>query len=351
MRDHCEAYRAGWIPEPDGWPTDKRGVPQYTRMRLGYPPPRQEELILHPRLGYGRQIPSDQEAPTSHELPSIIGLDERRLIINTLAVPFRWICALDLIFANPDNPRQHLRFRGTGTLISPRHVLTAAHNLYDVIEGPGGNSRLSEVRRVVVTPGLNGANPSTLRPFGSSQSTQVRTSSQWRSSQSIEHDFGLITLRDPLGSRRFRALGQQPLGFWGSRDQGANTRINPREPSFLQNKKVNLCGYPGDKCRDRPPTGSATEAQIQACPIREHASTQWNSYDRIVQAAPAAAPRMMFYLMDVFGGQSGSPIWLRWREFRNLIGIHTGAPAGQKRPINQGVRITPEVLRAVRAWL
>lgn len=347
MSDHCEACQTRLAPELEALLLEDSELLQHPRLGFGRRVAHQAEVRLHPRLGYGRRVPRDAEISESE----IIGADERRLIRDTTVVPFRWICALDLFFADPDNPAEEILFRGTGTLISPRHVLTAGHNLYDVIEGSSGTSRLSDVRRVVVTPGLNGANRSTPRPFGSSRSTHTRTSSQWRSSRNAEFDYGLITLRDPLGSRRFRALGQQPLGFWGSRDHGANTRINPREPSFLQNKQVNLCGYPGDKCRDRPATGSATQAQVLACPTAVWASTQWNSFDRIVQAAPATVPRLIFYQMDTFGGHSGSPVWIRWREFRNLIGIHTGARSSQVPGIfNRGIRITSEVLRVVRSW-
>ena len=52
--------------------------------------------------------------------------DGRRLVSNTLLVPFRFVCCLEITFVNPLNG-QTVAERGTGTLISDRHVLTAAH--------------------------------------------------------------------------------------------------------------------------------------------------------------------------------------------------------------------------------
>ena len=62
------------------------------------------------------------------------------------------------------------------------------------------------------------------------------------------------------------------------------------------------------------------------------------------------SPRRLEYLHDTFGGQSGSPLWVRWRRFRTLVGIHTtrdvpGAPVA-----NTGTRITPAILADVRRW-
>ena len=159
-------------------------------------------------------------------------------------------------------------------------------------------------------------------------------------------------MRQAIGDQKFSVLGNQPLGYWGSSARGFGTRINPREPSTFQNVKVNLCGYPGDKCRSRPRVGSATAAQIAACPTDAWASAQWNAYDRVSNARPSAAPRLMFYQMDTFGGHSGSPVWLRWQSFRNLIGIHTGARfSGTAGVFNRGVRITSELMATVRSWM
>ncbi len=61
--------------------------------------------------------------------------DGRRLVTNTLLVPFRFVCCLEVTFVNPVSG-QTVFERGTGTLISDRHVLTAAHVVFDLYRSP-----------------------------------------------------------------------------------------------------------------------------------------------------------------------------------------------------------------------
>jgi V8-like Glu-specific endopeptidase len=56
----------------------------------------------------------------------IFGDDDRILVHDTTAVPFRFICHIHCLFKNPSGG-EPIRTYGSGTLISDRHVLTAAH--------------------------------------------------------------------------------------------------------------------------------------------------------------------------------------------------------------------------------
>jgi len=167
--------------------------------------------------------------------------------------------------------------------------------------------------------------------------------------QTGEFDFGVITLVDTIGSQPKTALGNQPLGFWGSSEYGGGTRINPLSTATLQGTAANVSGYPGDKCGTQPPVGSATNTQIAACATNTWASNQWRAYGRVLEASPAGTARRIRYNMDTFGGHSGSPVWVRWQDARNLIAVHrAGSGIGA---FNEGVRVTAEMWATVQTLM
>jgi len=74
-------------------------------------------LIKHPRLGIGRVVSRGAAHELEDQEAEIIGADTRNLVSATTAVPYRWICCLDLYFPDPDNSSKELFFRGSGTLV------------------------------------------------------------------------------------------------------------------------------------------------------------------------------------------------------------------------------------------
>ncbi|SNY68539.1 trypsin-like serine peptidase [Paractinoplanes atraurantiacus] len=177
----------------------------------------------------------------------------------------------------------------------------------------------------------------------------------------LEADYALVTLEKPLGSR------PQPLGWWAHPRLGGNTRIRAYDAALWQRllkEKVtlNVCGYPADKCRDQPPHGPATPAQLAACTghvpgrpeWRDIGSTQWLGTGRLID--PARAPGVLTYDADTAPGHSGSPIWLNWEGYRNLVAIHTGPGNRGSAPphawiSNRGVPISEALLCQLRAWM
>lgn len=303
----------------------------------------------------------------------IVGNDDRRRVANTLQVPFRFICCLEFLFTNPATGATH-PWRGSGTLISECHVLTAAHNVLrdpskDVTGFPIGYRKPSQMW---VAPARNDRN----FHGGASEVKTARVSPQWQASANrqtaggnkvhipgpTQFDFALLTLRIPLGARHPTPLTMQlpapPLGWWGHRQFGGDTRIRAYSTSLwqkLRRETVNLSGYPADKCRHRPLIGGATQDEIDACQqsrvpdmedFRDWGSTQWHSSGSIVN--PLQSPGLITYNLDSVAGHSGGPIWLNWEGHRNLIAIHTG---GFNASSNRGLRITPQLLQQLRAWM
>ena len=299
--------------------------------------------IYHPLLGQGKSVPKSSEVNYESE---IVGLHSRVNVTNTIDVPFRWICYLNLFFPDPDDSTKYRAFMGSGTLISPRHILTAGHCSFSHIKGSRGTVANLRVAKILATPGSKTSGPG---PFGSVRAINAQYTSNWQNTQNPRFDFSLITLAEDIGSKAMSALGGKPLGYWGSSANGDGTRINPKDRNTLKNLSANISGYPADK-----PDG-----------------TQWRAYGNIVNTMPAAGSELIYYDFDTCGGHSGAPVWLRWQNFRNLIAIHTGPcitgngdcnmiagvpcfpsdPTSHRYTSNRGVLITPSVLSQVRQWM
>ncbi|XVU25637.1 trypsin-like serine peptidase [Actinoplanes sp. CA-054009] len=302
--------------------------------------------------------------------------DERRLVTNTLRTPFRFVCCLGWEVPNPTTGDRIL-VRGSGTLIGERHVLTAAHNVLDDY-----SNRTALPMRYIWSADMQVAPARNDRALLGRTSTvrTLRVSPLWRAAANRQArngntrrvfgpaagDFALLTLDDPLGTRFPPVVTMQlpppPLGWWGHPRFGGNTRIRAYDDDLLrrlrrENVLVNHVGYPIDKCRDQPPRGPATPAELAACTGHipdmpewlDRGSTQWLSTGRLLD------PARMTFDLDAAQGQSGGPVWLNWEGHRNLVAVFTGGSPRDVAPFdivaNQGVRITEPILRQLRAWM
>ena len=154
----------------------------------------------------------------------------------------------------------------------------------------------------------------------------------------------MITLLDPLGDRTPPGLGG-PLGFWGSPTNGGGTQIAPLARTAVQNQPVNVAGYPSDK-----PAG-----------------TMWRAFGRVTSTNPNAGSELVYYNLDTCRGHSGSPVWLRTGDTRNLVAIHTGTcipgpdcsftpgtvcvPGNLQPSSNRGIFITSSVVAELSRWM
>ncbi len=294
----------------------------------------------HHKLGQGLRVKLRPGSSRELEEQEIIGKDDTRQKVDATRIPFRWICSLKPRFRDPDSFDAIDFDAGTGVLIDAQYVLTAAHNVYAEITGSKGTKDKRRALLVRVCPGRNGA---TDFPFGEVEAADFRYLKAFEKDLDSRWDFALIKLKTAIGNQKFKSLNNQPLGWWGSKDWGAGTMIAALGRDYLQNKVVNVSGYPNDKNHE-----------------------QHIAYDIVNNANPTVKgtkiPELITYLVDTKLGQSGAPVWryLPDSKTRYLVAVHHGAchdaldgckPTASSKPTsNMGVLITTAVLDQIAAW-
>jgi glutamyl endopeptidase len=201
--------------------------------------------------------------------------------------PWRQICALRITAATGG------QFVGTGWFIGPNVVATAGHCVYLQHEGGWATE-------IAVVPGKDGDE----EPFGRARSQSFASVHGWVSEHSRDFDYGVIFLDEPLG------------------EQVGNFAVEAQLDAELTGAIARVSGYPAD---------------------RDLAVRQY-FHERLLDDVNETR---LFYRIDTFGGQSGSPIW-RQTEGRPAvaIGIHTAGGA----TANSGTRISEPVLDNLIAW-
>lgn len=229
-------------------------------------------------------LPSSCEL--EYEVPeSVCGRDDRVRIRSTTRIPWRWNCQLLITL------RDGRRSKCTGWFIGPRTVMTAGHCVYSHSSG-------GWARQIEVIPGMDASQ----RPFDSLVGRSFRSVTGWTSSRNPEYDYGAIILpNNTLGNR---------VGWFGF------AALSGRS---LNNLLVNNAGYAGDK-----PFG-----------------TLWYNAGRITRVTS----RRLYYMIDTFGGHSGSPVWRYKDGQRHAVGVHAygGCP-------NKATRITSGVFNNMKTW-
>lgn len=220
---------------------------------------------------------------------SVIGPDGRTQVTNTTAYPNRAIAHLEVNFPSGSGTC-------TGFFIDKNRLATAGHCVYDAVMGEWATS-------IIVYPGRNGATA----PYGSFAATNIYTVNGWVNTGNPNYDYGLVKLGSNVGN----TVGWFGYG-WTSTD------------SFLLNKTSHVRGYPGDKSY----------------------GTLWTMKGKIQQVKKTR----LFYQIDTFGGQSGSPHYGKWSDTCNpcAFGIHTYGVGGNF-TMNSSTRITQKVFNFLQS--
>lgn len=296
-------------------------------------------LIKRPGVGYTWTVPgSVPAAPAAEAEYEQIAFPVSLPVLDSQQPPYKWICSLEVDFGpevlpGPIVTGKRILARGSGTLISSRHVLTAGHVVLTQgpekkdIFGTPVDSTLAALS-VTVIPGRDGGKVPAVEPQGRLVATKTRVSPAWKQSNATNRafDYGLITLAEPLPSN---------YGFWST----GPTRILPQPDSALKDKIARCSGYPASSC---PPPDPALNVP---CNAMTRGTVQFQMSGGVTDVTP----ELLETEMKIAGGHSGSPTWLlNQAGAMNLVGI---ASASKIQSPEIAVRIRSALLEKIRAWM
>lgn len=235
------------------------------------------------------------EVPERH-LRFVHGSDDRWRIGWTEIWPYRTVCKVIADFG-----ADYVSV-GSGVMVGPSHVLTAAHVVFDAESGGWADE-------VIVIPGYDDGD----EPFGRTYASNLRAWAGYTDFDDDEWDMALVELSEPLGDYT------GSLGLWAADD------------SDLKYEIVKSAGYPADLAD------------------RLGADHMWGALGTVLRLSENQLQYSHFF--DSAEGQSGSGLWIDPAgsgDDYHVVGVHT---FGIRRGLNGGARLTPYRFASVSAWI
>lgn len=233
-----------------------------------------------------KELPSIEELEFGVQKKDLCGPDDRIRINNADEYPWRAICRLII---TRDDGRVAV---GSGWFNGPGSVITAGHCVYS-------NELKKWNKSIIVIPGKDYNH----EPYGRFISTNFWSVNGWTNQGNSEYDYGAIILADKIGNS---------IGYFGF-------RYDP--DSVIKDKIIINSGYPADK------NGTLVD-------------TQWHMKGKIDRLSE----RKIYYMLDTYGGNSGSPVWLDDQIYQSIC-IHAYGGCS-----NSGTRINSEAFANLMKW-
>ncbi len=262
---------------------------------------------------WGENIEAGENLDSPAEDTGVIGGDDRVRITPTSDAPWRWMCHVEL-----QDQRDRSEGHGSGVLISDRHVLTAAHVVWDAAQD-------LHLHGVQVSPGLDYDDD----PFGTWVASRVRVCPKYDPSDkdNQEWDYALITLDKSVGKAPFKSLGKQPLRFWGAGEFAGKFTMGPGDANVLVHSDALTAGYRGNKA---------------------YGKELWFAKGKFRQISAPRYPNSIYMTADTTEGQSGSPLWVKEeQDALRMVGVVVCAGKNA----NIARRITPGMIAELRKWI
>lgn len=210
---------------------------------------------------------------------SVIGADDRVQVTPTTYWPWITMGRIDV--------------GCTGTIVGPRHVITAGHCVYNTDTD-------SWYYNLNFSPAQDGS----YLPFGTVAWSVAITTTGWTVNHDRNYDYAMLILADTIGY----TTGYMSYGY---------------DNNLCGNCIVNINGYPADK-----PFGTMWHSD---CPLTG------------LQAS------RLYYECDTFGGNSGSGVYMYWApDTRIIYGIH--AYGVDWTGDNSATRINSSVFYNFQSW-
>ncbi|MBL0941932.1 MAG: trypsin-like serine protease [Alphaproteobacteria bacterium] len=225
-------------------------------------------------------------------------------------LPYRYCGNLLMTFPHSENEEEvPAKCVGSGVLVGPNHVLTAAHNLFS-------HKRGGWATEVIFTP----AQCKTMKPFGEVKGVLLRSFKGWidGKGEGYDHDMGLIILE--------RAIGYQ-IGWAGL--------LEPESSFLASSPRLKIVGYPSKGVKVKLQEGIA---KIKAAQMYKHSGHIKESQEQ-----------RFLYEIETAPGQSGGPLLAYNMDNHYVVGVHTYGlyEESKKERVSEGTRLTSNKLECI----